>query len=315
MKKKITILLVVFCIIIHTVTICFAESIISENALTENMNTGETEEITQTPSHKPGWIKKDGKYYWRQENGKVYKKKGLVVLNGKQYYLSSDGSRVSERWRPVNGKYYFFQKNGVKYEKTGWFSTGGYKYYLGKGGYRRTGFITINKKKYYFNPYGKLFVNKKTVKISGKYYTMDQNGVVTALSDLLVKCSEETRKFINNHTTPGMTNSQKLRACYNHLLWYMNYRPKPFKPSDFAGQDWPYRFALDVFQTNLTGDCFGFACSLAACARELGYEPYVIITTGDHGFVMIDGLYYDNMGALFGSGSHFAYNVYRKVKF
>lgn len=40
-----------------------------------------------------------------------------------------------------------------------------------------------------------------------------------------------------------------------------------------------------------------------------------IATTGDHGFVMIDGLYYDNMGPLFGASTHFAYSVRSSVKF
>lgn len=89
--------------------------------------------------------------------------------------------------------------------------------------------------------------------------------------------------------------------------------PPPFDPNDFTGTDWPYRFAQDVFDTN-TGDCFGFACSVAMCAKELGYDPEIIITTGDHGFVIINGLYYDNMGGLFGASSHFVYSTFRSYK-
>lgn len=315
MKKKILVLGIALAITFQTGTVCLAQTAGSYCVSTEIETAFESEEETEIPSVQPGWIKKEGKYYWRLENGKIYKKKGLNVLGRKTYYLNADGSRVSERWRQVDGKFYYFQKDGVKYDKKGWFSADGYKYYLGKGGYRRTGFITINKKRYYFNPYGKLFVNKKAVKIDNKYYTMDQNGVVTSLSEAQVKCSEETRKFIEKHTKPGMTNSQKFRACYNYLLGYMHYRPRAFNANDFVGKDWPYNRALSVYQSNLTGNCYGFACCVAACAKELGYEPYVIVTTGDHGFVMIDGKYYDNMGALFGASSHFAYRTLYKVKF
>ena len=50
------------------------------------------------------------------------------------------------------------------------------------------------------------------------------------------------------------------------------------------------------------GDCYGFACTFAAMARELGYNPYVVLGrvsgTRDgaadgltrHGWVMIDGV-------------------------
>ena len=77
----------------------------------------------------------------------------------------------------------------------------------------------------------------------------------------------------------------------------------------------PYQSAIYMFDNNLAGSCYGIASAVAACARVLGYEPYVIATTGDHGFVMIDGLYYDNMGPLFGASTHFAYSVRSKVKF
>lgn len=42
-----------------------------------------------------------------------------------------------------------------------------------------------------------------------------------------------------------------------------------------------------MFQTNLTGNCYGVASCLAAVAKELGYEPYVITALEDHAFVMI----------------------------
>lgn len=53
------------------------------------------------------------------------------------------------------------------------------------------------------------------------------------------------------------------------------------------------------------GDCYGFACTFAAMAREIGYNPYVVLGrvsgTRDgaadgltsHGWVIIDGCYYD----------------------
>ena len=84
-----------------------------------------------------------------------------------------------------------------------------------------------------------------------------------------------------------------------------------------------YYHIIDTATAEATfrGDFFAVGFVLAknvksqGCAKVLGYEPYVIATTGDHGFVMIDGLYYDNMGPLFGASTHFAYSVRSKVKF
>lgn len=113
-----------------------------------------------------------------------------------------------------------------------------------------------------------------------------------------------------------MSNAQKFRTCFNYLMGYTDFKPWIY-PTDaeFKTQLWPYQSAIYMFDNNLSGSCYGVASAVAACAKVLGYEPYVIATTGDHGFVMIDGLYYDNMGPLFGASTHFAYSVRSRVKF
>ena len=86
--------------------------------------------------------------------------------------------------------------------------------------------------------------------------------------------------------------------------------------AEFKTQTWPYQSAIYMFDNNLAGSCYGIASAEQACCP--GYwamSLYVIATTGDHGFVMIDGLYYDNMGPLFGASTHFAYSVRSKVGF
>lgn len=269
---------------------------------------------TPAPTVKAKWIKKNGRYYWRQSNGKLLKTPGPVILGGKSYYLYPSGARVADAWKEINGKFYYYQKNGLKYEKSGWYQVGKYRYYLGKGGYRRTGFLKIKGKTYYFNPYGKLYVNKQAIQIDKKYYSIDANGVVTNISEKQAQVSAEAKKFIAKHTTPSMSANQKLHACYRWLVAYLHYRSKPFNAKDFAPADWPYTYALNVFRTQ-TGNCYNFACTIAAVAKELGYKPYVIVSTGDHGFVQINGLYYDHVGLLFGSSYHPPYNVYKKVLF
>ena len=81
-------------------------------------------------------------------------------------------------------------------------------------------------------------------------------------------------------------------------MGYTDFKPWIY-PTDeeFRTQIWPYQSAIYMFDNNLSGCCYGVASAVALhVPRFLGYEPYVIATTGDHGFVMIDGLYYDNMG-------------------
>ena len=70
---------------------------------------------------------------------------------------------------------------------------------------------------------------------------------------------------------------------------------------------------------NVTGDQLVQIASkarVAAIAKELGYEPYVITIPDGHSFVMINGLYYDNMyGTLFGAATRPAYTIEHKIKF
>lgn len=248
-------------------------------------------------------------------NGKILKTPGLHKLGGKWYCLNVGGSRVEDAWKKIDGEVYYFYKNGIKRQKQGWIEWNGSKYYTNEGGSRFSGFRTVKGRLHYFDERGRIWSNKREVKIGDHYYDIDAKCNVTQISDKRMKCKQETLKFIERYTNPGMSNSQKFRACFNQLVGGMHYRPRPFDPKDFQGTDWPYNWALSVFQSGLTGNCYGFACCLASCAKELGYDPYVVVTTGDHSFVMIDGLYYDNMGPLFGSGSHFPYNTLYKVRF
>ena len=79
---------------------------------------------------------------------------------------------------------------------------------------------------------------------------------------------------------------QKFRICFNYLMGYTDFKPW-INPTDaeFKTQTWPYQSAIYMFD-NKSSEVVMELCAVAACARVLGYEPYVIATTGDHGFVM-----------------------------
>lgn len=62
---------------------------------------------------KNGWISNDGRWCY-YENGTMAKDKWLN-LNGKWYYVTSDGSMVSNSWKDINGKSYYFGSDGTMY--------------------------------------------------------------------------------------------------------------------------------------------------------------------------------------------------------
>ena len=56
--------------------------------------------------------------------------------------------------------------------------------------------------------------------------------------------------------------------AYTNFVGYMDPTPQEFKT-----KDWVYKYSLQMFQNGLTGNCYGIASSVAAIAKELGYEP------------------------------------------
>lgn len=172
------------------------------------------------------------------------------------------------------------------------------------------GWHEYNGKMYYVYRDGKCAANRT---VGGIRCTKD--GYASNMDQ--VKCKLAAKKFIAQHTTANMTKEQKLRACFNYIVGYNRFvgNMSPTK-EEFQTTTWVYKYGLQMFRNGLTGNCYGISSSFAAVAKELGYQPYVITIPEGHGFVMIDGRYYDNMyGGLFNAVTRPAYYVLQKIKF
>ncbi len=251
------------------------------------------------------------------------------VTDGKKTYYYDNGVMLKKQWVEVDGHDYWLNKNGVRYSKKGWLTLGKNKYYICKKGYRITGPKKIDGKKYYFDEEtGRLVTGKRAYQINGKWYTISTKGVVRKAnrSNIKVDCSIKTQEFIEYHTksNPNMSNAEKFRTCFNYIIGYTKYvANSPLSDEQAATKTWPYEFAVEALDSGggkggVQGGCYHMASLIASCAKELGYEPYVIAITAQHGFVEIDGKYYDNMGGgLFGADrpAIYPYTVRSKVKF
>lgn len=71
----------------------------------------------------------------------------------------------------------------------------------------------MNGRVYYAYKSGRCIVNRT---ISG--LRLGKNGY--AVDTMQAHCKMAARRFIANHTTAGMTNRQKLRACFNYIIGY-----------------------------------------------------------------------------------------------
>ena len=246
-------------------------------------------------------------------------KKGLLKEgNSYRYYIN--GKMVTNTWKKVKNHYYWFKSNG-KAAANGYYKVKGVYYVFDEKARRlspaKKSVVKVKNINYFVDTKGRAVKGWNEYK-NKMYYSYSNGFNKNGAADLTqARAMLEAKKFIAAHTTKNMNNYQKLRACFNYIMWYTKYTPwKRPTEAEFKTQTWVYKYALDMFQTNLTGNCYGVASCLAAVAKELGYEPYVITALEDHAFVMINGLYYDNMyGTLFGSPTHPYYHLRQKIRF
>ena len=269
----------------------------------------ETTVATVTRTVKKGLVReKDGYHYYIK--GKTIKNKWKKI-KGRYYWFKSDGVAARNGACKVKGTYYVFDSLARKLTpgKTKAVRIQNRTYLVDKKGKAVKGWKKLGNKVYYASKTGKCAVNQTVDGIR-----LNKNGYATSTKAL---CKVAARRFISLHTTSKMSKRQKLRACFNQIIWYNRFvgNMDP-TPAEFKKKTWVYKYALQMFQNGLTGNCYGISSSVAAVAKELGYQPYVITIPDGHSFVMIDGLYYDNMyGTLFGASSRPAYTVQYKIKF
>ena len=228
-----------------------------------------------------------------------------------------DAHAAAPKVKKIGGSYYIFKKNGRMREKWGWVNIGEKKYYVMPDCTLATGVNKIGRDLYSFSKKGVLLTNRKAFRYNKNYYRTDSRGVMVRMTEAQVKASRLTWKYINKHSDRGDSNATRFRKCFRHLVAYMHYRPGYIRIQELKGREWPYRCVNKVLGNNVTGNCYGFACTVASIAHELGYEPYIVVMSCDHAVVMINGKYYDNMGARFGTKSPAirSFNVYKKVRF
>ena len=288
----------------------YAAQVFEENDVTETVTPTITSAPDITPTIKNG-LAKEGSVY------RYYVKDRMVTntwkkVNNRYYWFKSNGKAAINGPCKIKGVYYIFDENARRLApgKKAVVKVKNVRYFVDTKGRAVKGWNEYKDKMYYSYSNGKCAVNTKIEGIK-----FDKSG--TAADITQARCKLEAKKFIAVHTTSSMSKSKKFRACFNYIMWYTRFTPRksPTK-EEFKTTTWVYKFALDMFRTNLTGNCYGVSSCLAAVAKELGYEPYVVTITDDHSFVMINGLYYDNMyGTLFGASTRPYYEVRQKIKF
>ena len=246
----------------------------------------------------PVTVKKSGftKYFFYDKKGNKLKSKWKTIQK-RRYYFKADGTAAVGGTKI--GKYtYVFDLQGrlLKPSKSKIVQVGKQLYYVNKKGQAIKGFFKIGNKLYRGDIKGRLTKNKTVANV-----TFNSKGY--AKNDLNAKLKMKLMTIISRITTTEMSKSEKLYSCWRYLTSSGNFYYSTYWP-DLNKKGWQREVAYNMLTTG-GGDCYGFACTFAAMARELGYNPYVVLGrvsgTRDgaadgltrHGWVMIDGAYYD----------------------
>lgn len=255
--------------------------------------------VSPTPSPVPirELVTKGNKIYYYYK-GKMVKNK-WKRYNGYKYYFGANGNAVRGGQR-INNVVYVFDEKGRLFEnkQNKIVKSGSNIYHIRtEHGRASIGYFIYKNNLYYADPKGRLY-QKKSRQNGQLYFT--NSGAARKDYNALLKM--RVMQIVSSITNSGMSQSQKLYACWKYVVYGGFYYGGP-DPNIYQS-GWARSEALRMFRTGY-GNCYGFSCIFAALAREIGYTPYMICgrVPGSrdgaadgftrHCWVEINGLYYD----------------------
>ena len=142
-----------------------------------NGNVYYTDPNTGLLQKKTGWIDFDGKRYFSDATGKLYKNQFISFGSSVLYYMGSDGSVQKGIVKASDGNiYYTDPSTGLLQKKAGWIDSGGKRYFSDAAGkLYKNQFISFGSTVYYMGSDGS--VQKGPVKVGNNWYFLDKNGV------------------------------------------------------------------------------------------------------------------------------------------
>ena len=224
---------------------------------------------------------------------------GFVQTATGMAWQYTDGTVLKNNWLEMNGLKWHFDKNGNM--QTGLVTVGKKTYLLYANGLYATSWQQIGDGIYYFNSDGTMAKNTTVsgfkLGADGKVvFTAEQLAASAAAGAAAQSATASTTasapqaavltqgvtnqalanavmSVLSQIITPGMTDDQKLLACYNYVIDTTSYKRTYETPAgDFTGQ-----YAMDVFITH-QGNCYRYASAFAYLAKGCGFD--VCVNTG-----------------------------------
>ena len=137
---------------------------------TDKPTTGPDELPPVDPSEKPGWVKVDGGWKYRDEKGN-FVVNDWVHLNDIWYYCGANGMMLTG-WQQLNNNWFYFDESG--HMLTGWQYLNNNWFYMNESGYMLTGWQQLNGNWFYMNENGYMLTGWQ--QLNGNWFYFDESG-------------------------------------------------------------------------------------------------------------------------------------------
>lgn len=193
---------------------------------------------------------------------------GLVQTDKGVMWMQENGAYAVSRWMYGPDRIHYVDEDG--YVQLGMTEIDGKNYYLYPEGTYARGWTQIGSDLYFFFFDGSMAVD--TV-IDGLTLGNDGKAVINVGEIVVPKnvLREQTDSILLSIITPGMTEEEKISACYWYVVNSYSYQRTYETPQG----DWTGAFALEIFTTG-QGNCYRYASAFAYLLYELGYDIKVI---------------------------------------
>ena len=201
---------------------------------------------------KAQWIEKNGKRYFSNADGMLYRNQ-FISFGTHRFYMGPDGAVITGIYEANDGKLYHADATGEVVQKAQWIEINGKRYFSNSEGILyRNQFISFGPLRYFMGPDGALVIGNFI--FEGKKYKTDTNGVATEIGS-----AEPENKVLIGYIAADV----------------VNVRPT-------AGTDKPAKFQLK-YNTKIT--------ILSSETGSDGYKWYYISHAEGTGFVRSDLIY------------------------
>ncbi|WP_077390176.1 L,D-transpeptidase family protein [Mobilibacterium timonense] len=143
---------------------------------------------------KAQWIEKDGRKYYSNGQGELYRNQ-FISFGTPRYYMGSDGAVMTGLFTAADGRRYNADETGQIIDKSQWIEKDGRKYYSnGQGELYRNQFISFGTPRYYMGSDGAVMTGLFTA-ADGRRYNADETGQIVNKAQWIEK---DGRKYFSD---------------------------------------------------------------------------------------------------------------------